>query len=49
MLVTHSSGHSVQAFVDGVGKDADYISQSIGPCNLTDALSPELEACTNNL
>lgn len=25
ILVTHSGGHSVQAFVDGVGKDADYM------------------------
>ncbi len=46
MLVTHSGGHSVQAFVDGVGKDADYIlTVDPVPCKFnTDALSPELEA-----
>jgi len=44
MLITHSGGHSVQAFVDGVGKDADYIlTVDPVPCKFnTDAISPDL-------
>lgn len=34
IFITHSGGHSVQAFVDGVGKDADFmLTVDPVPCN----------------
>lgn len=34
IMITHSGGHSVQAFVDGVGKDADFmLTVDPVPCN----------------
>ena len=46
ILITHSGGHSVQAFVDGVGKDADYLmTVDPVPCNPnTDGFSAEYAA-----
>lgn len=46
ILVTHSGGHSVQAFVDGVGSDADYmLTVDPVPCNPnTDGFSSEYAA-----
>lgn len=39
ILITHSGGHSVQAFVDGVGSDADFLlTVDPVPCN------PKLDA-----
>lgn len=46
ILVTHSGGHSVQAFVDGVGKDADYML-TVDPVPVDfnrSAVTPELAA-----
>lgn len=46
ILITHSGGHSVQAFVDGVGKDADFmLTVDPVPCNPnTDGFSAENKA-----
>ena len=44
ILITHSGGHSVQAFVDGVGKDADMLL-TVDPVPVDfkrSAVSPEL-------
>ncbi len=49
MLVTHSGGHSVQAFVEGVGVDANYIATvDPTPCNPNvSAFTPELQELWN--
>lgn len=46
IFITHSGGHSVQAFVDGVGKDSDYmLTVDPVPCNPnTDGFSAENKA-----
>ncbi len=46
ILITHSGGHSVQAFVDGVGKDADFmLTVDPVPCNPNpDGFSEEYKA-----
>jgi branched-chain amino acid transport system substrate-binding protein len=44
ILITHSGGHSVQAFVDGVGDDANFL-MTVDPTPLNpnlDAFDPEL-------
>ncbi len=49
MFVGHSGGHSVQAFADAVGTDADYLlTVDPAPCKFnTDAISPELAELHN--
>lgn len=44
ILITHSGGHSVQAFVDGVGEDANYIL-TVDPT----PLNPNLDAFESEL